>query len=111
MEADRARSEDGQEWVPAGLERRGLAPPRVEDAWGPVARPSRRNGRAPAGPEVDLNAATFEVLRGMGLSVTQASRFLRGRQRLGGFRSLEQIDELAGFPRDLKLLLRTHGRV
>jgi DNA uptake protein ComE-like DNA-binding protein len=32
--------------------------------------------------------------------VTQATRLLAHRERLGGFESVEQLDEIPGFPRE-----------
>jgi hypothetical protein len=58
---------------------------------------------ASAGPgaQIDLNAVTFEQLREQNLSVTQATRLLAHRERLGGFQSVDDLDHVAGFPGDL----------
>jgi DNA uptake protein ComE-like DNA-binding protein len=61
---------------------------------------------AQAGPPAphggtDLNTIRFEDLRAMGLSVTQASRVVTTRHERGGFRSLDELDELPGFSRHL----------
>jgi competence protein ComEA len=53
-----------------------------------------------AGAEISLNAATFEQLREHGLSVTQATRVLAYRERLGGYNSVDDLDEVPGFPGD-----------
>jgi hypothetical protein len=113
---DRKQTDGAEEWVPAGLERRDPPPPLDDDGWTvrPSANGSRRpagGARAPASSGIDLNTASFEVLRSCGLSVTQAKRFLTHRERTGGLRSIEEVDQLAGFPRDLKAWLRSHGRV
>jgi DNA uptake protein ComE-like DNA-binding protein len=34
------------------------------------------------------------------LSVTQATRLLAHRERIGSFQSLDQLDEVPGFPKD-----------
>jgi DNA uptake protein ComE-like DNA-binding protein len=34
------------------------------------------------------------------LSVTQATRLLAHRERIGSFQSLDQLDEVPGFPQD-----------
>jgi DNA uptake protein ComE-like DNA-binding protein len=34
------------------------------------------------------------------LSVTQATRVLAYRERLGGYRSVDDLDQVPGFPRD-----------
>lgn len=59
---------------------------------------------APRG--ADLNALRFEELRAVGLSITQASRLLATRERLGGFTSLDQLDQVPGFPKDLRERLK-----
>jgi len=51
-------------------------------------------------PSVDINEATFEELRGVGLSVTQTGRILAHRERSGGFGSVDELYELPGFPRE-----------
>jgi DNA uptake protein ComE-like DNA-binding protein len=43
---------------------------------------------------------TFEQLRSHGLSVTQATRLLAHRERIGSFQSVDQLDEVPGFPGD-----------
>ncbi|MGC1166384.1 MAG: helix-hairpin-helix domain-containing protein, partial [Solirubrobacterales bacterium] len=53
------------------------------------------------GGQIDLNSVTFEQLRGESLSVTQATRLLAHRERLGGFQSVDDLDQVAGFPQDL----------
>lgn len=57
---------------------------------------------APSAPAdaISLNSATFEELRGAGLSVTQTGRVLAHRERGGGFSSVDELDEIPGFPRD-----------
>ncbi len=52
----------------------------------------------PSGGQVDLNTVTFEQLREQNLSVTQATRLLAHRERLGGFQSVDDLDQVAGFP-------------
>lgn len=119
MDAEQEQTQAEEEWIPSGAEPRRLTPPPGDDIWDPPPSPRSRSGArvsrlgAQAGgqPRLDLNIATFEALRASGLSVTQANRFLRLRETLGGFSSLAQIDELAGFPRDLKRLLRSRGRI
>ncbi len=65
---------------------------------------------APAGL-LDLNAATFEQLRELRMSVTQSNRVLAYRERLGGFNSVDDLDQVPGFRRafrvELKQRLRT----
>ena len=40
------------------------------------------------------------------ISVTQTGRLLDYRNSLGGFKSLDQLDDIVGFPRDLILELK-----
>jgi hypothetical protein len=74
---------------------------------------TRRARRLPIRPSdrIDLNRANFEVLRSLGLSGSQAARLLAQRARLGGFRSLDDLDELAGFPRGLIVSLKQRATV
>jgi competence protein ComEA len=53
---------------------------------------------AASGP-VNLSTATFDDLRDLGLSVTQAKRVIDFRDRLGGFDSLDDLDYVPGFPK------------
>lgn len=49
---------------------------------------------------IELNSVTFEELRARGLSVTQATRLLAHRERVGRFQTVDELDEIAGFPRE-----------
>ncbi len=60
---------------------------------------------------VDLNSATFEELRGLDLSVTQATRVLAYRERFGGYRAVEDLAKVPGFPPELIESLRTRFTV
>jgi competence protein ComEA len=55
---------------------------------------------AQEGP-VSLASATFDDLRALGLSVTQAKRVLSFRERLGGFDSVDDLDYVPGFPKSI----------
>jgi DNA uptake protein ComE-like DNA-binding protein len=59
---------------------------------------------------VDLNSASFEQLRAIGLSVTQAARLIGQREQHGGFASVDDVDGIVGIPRDVKQTLKDHGR-
>jgi DNA uptake protein ComE-like DNA-binding protein len=48
-----------------------------------------------------VNEATFEQLREVGLSVTQATRVIAYRERKDGFGSLDDLDTVPGLPKDL----------
>jgi DNA uptake protein ComE-like DNA-binding protein len=47
---------------------------------------------------LNLNQATYEELRERNLSVTQTGRVLAYRDRVGGFKSLDELDSIPGFP-------------
>ena len=55
---------------------------------------------SPSG-QIDLNTVTFEQLRAESLSVTQATRLLAHRERLGRFNSVDELDEVAGLPQEM----------
>jgi DNA uptake protein ComE-like DNA-binding protein len=50
---------------------------------------------------VDLNTASFEQLRAVKLSVTQATRVLAHRERHGGYSSVDDLDDVPGFPQEV----------
>ena len=85
------------------VEPEDLAPaPAESEASAPVA--------ASEGP-LSINDATYEDLRALGLSVTQAGRVLARRERTGPFSSVDELDLIPGFGSDfldeLKPRLRT----
>jgi DNA uptake protein ComE-like DNA-binding protein len=47
---------------------------------------------------LNLNDATFEQLREVGLSVTQTGRVLAHRERSGQFGSIDELEGIPGFP-------------
>ncbi|MFI5028120.1 MAG: ComEA family DNA-binding protein [Solirubrobacterales bacterium] len=55
---------------------------------------------APSGG-INLNTVTFEQLRSENLSVTQATRLLAHRERLGRFGSVDDLDQVPGFPQEV----------
>jgi DNA uptake protein ComE-like DNA-binding protein len=67
---------------------------------------SSSKGRSKAKPKakpkglLDANEATFEQLRGVGLSVTQATRLIAYRERAEGFDTVDDMDTIPGFPPD-----------
>lgn len=64
----------------------------------PAPEPDSEQG---AGTKLDVNRVSFEQLRELGLTVTQAARLLASRDARGRFRSLDELNELWGFSRDL----------
>ena len=74
--------------------RRGAAEP-LHSA--PEQRPDTT--QAPTAGAIAINTASYEQLRELGLSVTQAGRVLAHRERVGGFSSVEELEQIPGFPR------------
>jgi DNA uptake protein ComE-like DNA-binding protein len=66
----------------------------------PPAPPAPEPPTAASGSSISLNSVSFEQLRSQGFSVTQATRLLAHRERIGSFQSLDQLDEVPGFPQD-----------
>ena len=69
------------------------------------------DGDGAASGKLDLNTASFEQLRDVGLSVTQAARLIGQREQHGGFGSVDDVDGVVGLPRDVKQSLKEHGSV
>ncbi len=61
-----------------------------------AAKAQRRRG----GP-LDVNTATFEELRKVGMSVTQATRVIAYRERCDGFKSVDDLDSVPGITEGL----------
>ena len=84
-------------------------PPAAKPPPEPPPPPPQASVPAPSAPapapsseeKLNVNQATYDDLRRLRLSVTQTGRVLDYRETLGGFKSLDQLDEIAGFPRDL----------
>jgi competence protein ComEA len=85
----------------------------LADQAGPAGTPGAAPGSpgGQAGGQLNLNTVTFEQLREQNLSVTQATRLLAHRERLGGFKSVDDLDEVAGFPQDLLVELKQRSTV
>jgi len=81
------------------------APPPGQGAPSPEAPAGQMGG------PIDLNTITFEQLRAQGLSVTQATRLLAHRERVGRFQSVDELDEIAGFPREFAEDLKRRSTV
>ena len=60
---------------------------------------------------MDLNEATFEQLRGLGFSAAQANRVIAYRDRLGGYRSVDDLETVPGIQRDFVRKLEGRLRV
>jgi len=79
-------------------ERTGSQPeakPKTEAPARPAAtRKKTKNGK------LDLNSATFEELRDLGLSVTLSARLIAYRDVRGGFESLDELNGIPGFAKE-----------
>jgi len=74
-------------------------------AFGRGAAPRVASGRARDG-WLDLNQASFAELRSLNLSITQSHRLLAYRERVGRYESIEQLDDVPGFPKDVRERLK-----
>jgi DNA uptake protein ComE-like DNA-binding protein len=76
------------------------APPRGGARKANRLRGSRSNGA------LDLNQATFEELRSLGLSVTQSARLIAYRDVNDGYKSLQELDDIGGLSEKTRRLLK-----
>ncbi len=93
-----------------------MPPPGGEsEARPPSPPPAPDTAAAPpsgaAGGSINLNTVTFEQLREASLSVTQATRLLAHRERLGRFGSVDELDEVPGFPQEVLDDLKSRATV
>jgi capsular exopolysaccharide synthesis family protein len=107
---------------PAGRARAAPEEPSAEE---PSAKPGPAESQqaepgpiapAPAAPSIpeapaDLNDLTLEQLRGFDLTTTQARRLIAYRERRGGFSSVDDIDEVPGFPDAVRKGLKRRVKV
>ena len=93
----------------AGL---GAAPVPPAESASEASGPGAERDR-PAGSDepLSINSATYEDLRTLGLSVTQTGRVLAHRERGGGFRSLDDLDEIPGFEAGFLEVLKVRLRI
>jgi competence protein ComEA len=59
----------------------------------------------PAGP-VSLSTASLDELLALGMSMTQAKRVVIYREERGGFKSVDELDDVPGFPRTFLLQIK-----
>jgi DNA uptake protein ComE-like DNA-binding protein len=71
---------------------------------------SNGNGARKRSTKLDLNKATFDELRDLGLSVNQTSRLISYRER-DGFASVDDLEEIPGLARATVTKLRSQVRV
>jgi DNA uptake protein ComE-like DNA-binding protein len=67
----------------------------------PPGPPPGQQQAPSAGGTINLNTVTFEQLREETLTVTQATRLLAHRERLGRFGSVDELDQVPGFPQEV----------
>jgi DNA uptake protein ComE-like DNA-binding protein len=106
--SERSRAERAEQEV-AKLRERAESMKRAAAQAAAVANPE--GAREDSAGRVDLNSASFEQLRAIGLSVTQAARLIGQREQHGGFASADDVDGIVGIPRDVKQTLKDHGSV
>jgi hypothetical protein len=73
--------------------------------------PSRNGPRAARDGRLNLNQASFADLRALNLSGTQSRRLLAYRQRIGGYQSIDQLDDIPGFPSAVRERLKRQAAV
>jgi DNA uptake protein ComE-like DNA-binding protein len=86
-----------------GPERKSAAPAKS------ARRPRRKSAAKLKEEKVDLNTATFEDLRGLGLAITQSARLIAYRDVRGGFESLSELEEISGLSK--RTLAELRGRL
>jgi DNA uptake protein ComE-like DNA-binding protein len=100
-ELESALAEARQETTP----RSNAAPP-PEMLQDEKPKPSRRRADTSNDGDLDINEASFEQLRELGLSVTQSARVIAYRDTRRGFDSLDELDEVPGLPKEVRAELR-----
>ena len=71
-----------------------------------AAKPAKTRKSSRKNTMQSLNDATFEELRGLGLTVTQSARVIAYRDVRGGFESLDELAEIPGIPKETRTDLR-----
>lgn len=73
------------------------APAEEGDAVPEQADGERQPEPEPRGRLIDINRASYDELRQLGLSLTLTGRVLAAREKRGGFASLDDLDQIPGF--------------
>jgi DNA uptake protein ComE-like DNA-binding protein len=71
------------------------APPRVQP--GPPTAASPAAPASVADGHVSLSSGNFDEFRALGMSVTQAKRLIAYREQLGGYSTVDDLDQVPGF--------------
>jgi competence protein ComEA len=88
------------------------APPPAQQAAPPPPPPAAAPAPTGGGSgSINLNTVSFEQLRSENLSVTQATRLLAHRERMGRFVSVDDLDQVPGFPQDVLDELKSRASV
>ena len=106
VKSERSRAERAEQQA-AGLRERAESMKRAAAQAAAIANPEAAHEDS-AG-RVDLNSASFEQLRAIGVSVTQAARLIGQREQHGGFASVDDVDGIVGIPKNVKQTLKDHG--
>jgi len=85
--------------------------PEPEKAAEPERKPEPPTEPKPPSGTLNLNSASFEELRGLGMSITQAQRVITYREKLGGFRSVDDLDQVPGLPKKFRVDLKSRATV
>ena len=84
-------------------------PPAEQVVQSAMAEPTEGEGGLPIEKRVRLSSASFDDLRGLGLSITQARRVLKLRDR-GALQSPAGLDAVPGIPHRQRALLKLRLR-
>jgi DNA uptake protein ComE-like DNA-binding protein len=68
--------------------------------------PERRSAPAGRSRKLDLNQAGLAELQSLKLSITQSRRVLAYRKRIGRYESIDQLDDIPGFPEEVRERLK-----
>jgi DNA uptake protein ComE-like DNA-binding protein len=118
---ERSRTNAAEQHAASAEQRAADAESRASEAEkGARNFPTRRvrASRGSAGPSTaghtdvpDINLVAYEQLRALGLSVTESARVLAVRDVRGGFKDLDELDEVRGLPAERVKDLREHFHV
>jgi DNA uptake protein ComE-like DNA-binding protein len=75
----------------------------------PADRHEEHSLPVPEEKHLKINEVTAEELHLEGLSVIQAIRFVAQRDRMGGFRSIDDVEQIEGIPYDTLLDIKTRS--
>ena len=92
---------------PVQVRRAKEAEPDYDGPASPDTEPPEQSERPPEnGDAINLQTASYEDLRELGMSITQAKRVLDFRERNGAFDSVDDLDRVPGFSRDTLIAVK-----